>query len=348
MHPCFSVGFSACIIYGFIGSLLIVYLKPRTLTFNITYLTMESALMRPKINPFTVFILVIFTFVMGVLLWINDTWFIKEKAMSVVALPLIKTSLPMQSLTSEQIKQLAKILSARSINSHINPTLPQLAEQLKKSNNFLYYFGNRPDVTGRSMLVDSNEKLIFGFGGIGWHAASSSGKMVLLPRYRQESGVFKSWSKTTNGQDFYAILSDPVRNVSFIVRVNKQRGSCSPTEGETDETDLIVRDIQYRFDSYIFEDLGPISLWPDSDLAKIIQPGDLVVGYNLLYDVPQTHGTDLSVHQDSFGVTCASALIINRFGGKQQLAKELGREIPDAPSNFMYNKIYNFYHHKQP
>lgn len=264
--------------------------------------------------------------------WYLDVGFIQEKTSRVFSSS--KDTLISKELSSDQVKNIARIPLFIPFKKSIIAGTPLAQEKLKQADNVLLYQSDPKDTSGRTMLVDTNQNVhyyIMGLGGaVDSFETSASGKMVVQTDFWRETGVFRFWSPISNSQDLYLVLSDPERNQDFAIRIAGEKGGCFLSEKTTYLTDFLVRDISFTAERGVFDDLGAISLWSEKDLATLIKPGDLITVYNLQHNPLTKQVRGVFAKRDNLGVVCAEALVINRFGGKKQLEKELAKPIPDV------------------
>jgi hypothetical protein len=198
------------------------------------------------------------------------------------------------------------------------------------------------------MLVDDEQKIhknVMGLGGVRQKfEARVSGKMAEKSGISRVSGVFSSWMRTYNSRDLYLILSDPQTKREFAVRTLFQKGGCFAASDELGLTSLVVQNINTKATNGDLSELGVVSAWSESDLAKIIQPGDFLVAYPRLYpkSTRTTHNL-LAVSDYENGVLCADSLILSRFGGKEEIEKEIGKKIPLSPNTPMFERVLKLY-----
>lgn len=264
--------------------------------------------------------------------WYLDIDFLQEKTSRIFSPS--KDTFISKELSSEEIKNLARIPVYVPFKKSIPAGTSLAQERLKQADNVLLYQSNPQDISGRTMLVDTNQNVhyyIMGLGGaIDSFETSASGKMVVQTDFWRETGVFRFWSPISNSQDWYLVLSDPERNQDFAIRISREKGGCFLSDRTTYLTDFLVRNISFTAERGAIDDLGTIYLWSEKDLATLIKPGDLLTVYNLQHNPLTKQIRGVFAKRDTLGVVCAEALVINRFAGKKQLEKELARSIPDV------------------
>lgn len=313
--------------------------------------------MLPGKKFFLVMVLLLVSSALGV--WYFKAQNIKQKPSLPVSPPVKQTVLiPAKTLSKQEIIRLARNVSdLRRLTKPINPGDSTIAQKLVESDNVLLYSSDPTDTTGRTMLVDTKQNIHpfmgLGIASLGFEA-SRSGKIVTLRGAWRQVGVFKDWVKVPDSADLYMLLSDPEKNADFLIRLtrmvilNKEqaKGSCYYADRPNPAylTEFIVQNISVTAERGALDDLGLFGSWRDEDLLKIIKPGDLIVAYNYQYAPENKRKYGMFSKKDGNLALCTEAVLIHRFGGKKQLEKELGKEIPPVKPTTMFGDIVDLYY----
>lgn len=281
----------------------------------------------------------------GYIAWQKDVGFIQERLIRAGATS--KTISIKQGLAQEEIQKLAIIPESRPIKKPISALNTTTQQLLKKANLDLYYQANKDDVVGRSLLVPD----MYNRKNFNYEPAFGGSKIFFDPlspkdgkwSYWRETGLFKSWVAIAGSRDQYVLLTDVDRGIDFLVRIVREDGECMLNDKKTNLTELVVRDIGVSTKFQTLADIGPLSGWPTSDIGRIILSNDMLVIWNLQYAKDQWLSQKKITQTDHNGVACASAVIIQRFGGISQLEKELTRSLLSAPPSKASTKIYDYY-----
>lgn len=285
------------------------------------------------------------------LVWYFNPLFIQNRIISLInPVPI----LPAGNLTADNIKKMPKYAELSPIKQPLIIQDKKIAEVFKDSVDTVYYRGDNSDTTGRTYLVaDKNlaERGAVGFGAFRVEKfASVSGQRKMATGVIKEVGIFDEFINIPDSPDYYLLLSVPGGQEKFIIRANlnaKNPQFCAQSyEGMT--TNLLVQNFDISRETYNtptkFAALGSLSLYSYDDLNKILQRGDVVTVWNNLW--PDFYWPKYNIlglnRTDSSGFYCAKGLIIGRFGGKEEIEKELGRTINSFETGFL-NYIENLY-----
>lgn len=267
---------------------------------------------------------------LGLVVLFTGVFFLGKK---VVQSKFGSQSLQIQNFSPDEIKRLAKVYPLRSEKD--------VVRYFPKSDNVAVFIGDSADKSGRAMLIDTKQNVhafAIGFGGVKRNInlpASTAAKFSNELMWR-EVGVFAGWVEDPAKKSRYLVLADGKTADKFLIRVAREKTDCPALNSDRGLTELVVQNLDYTAERGVFDDLGPVSGWQDNDLAKVLKPRDIVVIYNMTFSTKkmrQMYGDRVEQSLvDGAGALCAESVVIQRFGGKKTIEKEIGRKIDVSPS----------------
>ncbi len=205
------------------------------------------------------------------------------------------------------------------MSAHIFPTATPIPNSLISKAKTLGYDIiniNQDDVVGRTTFYEN--KTIANNGGIGIKKYKNiNGKEFIA----QIVGSFENLKDIANSLDKYLILKNPITNKQFSpVRILLNTPPSSSSE-ELSSTYFIIEDLNYngKIASLSAQNLGTIGRFSKKEIEQIFHKGDAVavgLATNALGNV-----MDQNQQLESL------VIFIRRFGGKEEVEKEIGRKI---------------------
>lgn len=198
----------------------------------------------------------------------------------------------------------------------ISPELPMtVKEKAEKAGYGIYHQIDSEDTTGRTIFYQGRGEGTFERTGL---------RDVVLDgvNYRYIVGSFVRWEEIPDSEDKYMFINCPLRNEFFApARIGFEESELFKEEASL--TSLVVESLDWgelSQETDLTAELGKVKDWSWESLEKLIQPNDTVV-------VLLKKKDEKAVLRDENEGVVASQLFIRRFGGVEQLEKELGRKI---------------------
>jgi len=202
----------------------------------------------------------------------------------------------------------------------------------------LAYQGDYQDKVGRTVMAKKSRHTPELFDDFGGGALSDSepawwegGVGFLNPIYGV--GIFKQWEEIQGEKDRHLVLTGPEGEVLIKLRTVFEARTELFGRFQTvlcvDNLNLDTGDFERLGEKPTFAPLAYLSGFSQEEIGKLLKPGD-VVGFLLRYEGELTgfppKGEPL---KDDFETPVLSMLILRRFGGQEQLEKELGRKFEE-------------------
>jgi len=134
-------------------------------------------------------------------------------------------------------------------------------------------------------------------------------------------GEFVKWEDIEGAKDKYIIIKNPKSN-DILVKARVAFEESSLFDGNKKATSLGVENLDINNkQGQDYDKLGLLLSWTDDNINKIIKQGD-VVAVHLLF-MSQTDNLTQGIKKDEKGYPLVSWLTLRRFGGKQQIDREI-------------------------
>lgn len=218
-------------------------------------------------------------------------------------------------------------------DEYLSTVSPKLQERARKAGYRLVWQGDPKDEVGRTVLFGTERSVNNHYYdiGFGWWFSPEINTIEGAPAVSIR-GIFRGWIKPPgidrNQQDTYMLIFHPVLKKEFLIRLGDSKKYKSPPT-------LVIDNLNFGGDSVSPEAYGTIHsfLTPKSQygydkgpvltidmvtqLDKIIQPGDVIEPFG-------RGGKSNLPFRDDYGVFIADLVYLRRFGGIEQMKKELG------------------------
>ena len=226
---------------------------------------------------------------------------------NIINLPV---NLPQKQMRQQQTQAPQSQSDLLAISARINPVLEAKAE---KAGYYIIWQGDSNDTTGRTILASKERIKDRGFpdqfGYLNYQTAAI--------------GLFKSFEKIPSGNDYYMTLENPINQQQIKIRIST---SVPTLDGSAPEFAIDNLDTVRSTNSGFFEKLFDFS-GLDKDLEKIqkiIKQGDVIyAGLHTVLIVDKGEIKDAKISKDENGIIYADGIVLRRFGGSIQIAKEL-------------------------
>lgn len=202
----------------------------------------------------------------------------------------------------------------------------------------LAYQGDYQDKVGRTVMAKKSRHTPEFFDDFGGGTLRESepawweGGVGLLNRI-YGVGVFKQWKEIQGEKDRHLVLTGPegegLIQLRAIFEPRTELFGRYETALCADNLNLDTGDFDRLGDEPTFIPLDHLSDFSQEEIDKLLKPGD-VVGFLLRYEeglagLPPKG----ELLKDDFETPVLSMLILRRFGGQEQLEKELGRKLEE-------------------
>lgn len=201
-------------------------------------------------------------------------------------------------------------------------------EKAKLAGYEVIWEGDPNDFTGRTILTSKAHSDGDWVDKFGWTNASFGTTATDIYR---GMGTFSRWEKLSKSNDFYAVLFDPNLKKEFKARILVDKSLLSATVGlqtpnGANLTRLIVENLDYGPNNKSIkfsEKIGNFYELKKETLNKIIKKGDVVTVYTIPVSLNPKAGP--FIRRDENNIPAIISFMIRRFGGKEQLEKELNK-----------------------
>ncbi|OGH05252.1 MAG: hypothetical protein A2W22_01370 [Candidatus Levybacteria bacterium RBG_16_35_11] len=219
------------------------------------------------------------------------------------------------NLPHQQIQRQVQTITTKS-PSEILPgsqkITPVLEAKAEIAGYKIIWQGDKNDTTGRTILASKERAKNKGFpdqfGYLNYQTAAI--------------GTFKSFEKIPSSDDYYMVLEDPIKKGQIKVRLSAEVHSpdTSTVIFLVDNLDFInVRNKAYE---KIFDFTGSKS--DLQKIEKIVKQGDIIyAGLHAVLIGDNGEIKNANITRDKNGLIYADSIILRRFGGKEQIDKEL-------------------------
>jgi len=186
-------------------------------------------------------------------------------------------------------------------------------EKAEKAGFSVAWAGDTEDGSGRTILVSRDRVQDIGFPDEFGYFTHKTAVM----------GILKSFEKIPSSNDLYIILENPINKEQIKIRISTEGRFLDEVAAQflVDNLQLITSDdassVEKLFDYFGSED-------GLQKIKKIVKPGDVIyAGLYAVLKADKGEIKDVDIARDRNGAIYAEAIVLRRFGGKEQIDKEL-------------------------
>lgn len=236
------------------------------------------------------------------------------------------------TLSEEEIKEVSFIPKGESLSDkYLHTVSPILQERAQRAGYHLIYQGDPGDTSGRTVLFSTERSINNQYYdiGFGWWFSLEVKTIKEAPGVSIR-GIFQGWVIPPDWEEgnkgVYILLKDPTRGNEFLVRMNQAR--YQKCMWLVDNLDIGGDPVPLEAYATIHSFLSSLNLYgKESEVIKIrtpkqldqiIRPGDVLEPFGGIIE-----GPSIPFPFDKHDIFTPSLLYLRRFGGIEQLRKEI-------------------------
>lgn len=195
----------------------------------------------------------------------------------------------------------------------------------KKAGYDISWIGDKNDKTGRTMLAKGRRSEELLEDKFLWTMEIDEVHKLQAPILG--IGIFDHWESVIDSDDKYIVLTNPLSKFSIKARIVFEEQEASSKAGFFKATQLVLENLDYGYKNQKASYSFSIGKFSDGNLNldKILKKGDVVSAYTIFLDEETRKTKKQMIIFDDQKIPVIGVLMIRRFGGIEQLNKEINK-----------------------
>ncbi|OGH05255.1 MAG: hypothetical protein A2W22_01385 [Candidatus Levybacteria bacterium RBG_16_35_11] len=203
-----------------------------------------------------------------------------------------------------------------------------LSEKASKAGYKIAYSSISNDTTGRGIIAEGKRSEELFPENFWWKVETNS--TLNLTDFPTGFGVFKEWKQIDGSNDFYIILSNPIskstEDKKLEARISTSTAKIGTYSATIKPTLLLVDNLDYGYKNKQVNpssQFNPLVSIDKKTLDKIIKPGDIIQVFTIPLNEKDAKASKRLILTDENHTPYAFSIVVRRFGGLEELKKEL-------------------------